>query len=146
MSLLQKVLFALVIVFGIWLRLYHYSYFPQRGATSDEYTYSFLGTSLLTKGIPISWSAFQAYQNREDLVIDHIYFPIVSPYFDHPPGYALTLGMFLLGFGQDEFTEQKLETIRLFPILLTTLTGIVLFFLIKREYSYSAALLTVILY
>ncbi|MEN9406839.1 MAG: hypothetical protein RLZZ455_55 [Candidatus Parcubacteria bacterium] len=146
MSLLQKILFVLVILLSIWLRVYHYSYFPQRGATSDEYTYSFLGTSLLTKGMPVSWSAFQAYHNREDVIIDHIYFPIVSPYFDHPPGYALTLGMFLLGFEQEGFTEQKLETIRLFPILMTTLTGIILFFLIKREYSFAAALLTLVLY
>lgn len=146
MTVLQKILFLLVIILSLWIRFYHYTYFPQRGATSDEYTYSFLGTSLLTKGIPVSWSAFQAYETRDDLVIDHIYFPIVKPYFDHPPGYALTLGAFLLTFGQADFSSQQLGTIRLMPILLSTLTGILIFFLAKREYGFSVALLSLSLY
>ncbi|MBI2442346.1 MAG: glycosyltransferase family 39 protein [Candidatus Levybacteria bacterium] len=146
MTFFQKLLFILIIFLSLWVRFYHYTYFPQRGATSDEYTYSFLGTSLLSQGVPVSWSAFRAYPKRIDLTIDGIYFPIVSPYFDHPPGYALILGSFLLASGQAAFESQQLATIRLMPIILSTLTGILIFFFVKREYRFSVAILSLFLY
>src|SRR3990167_2094990 len=142
MTFFQKLLFIIVLFISLWIRFYNYTYFPQRGATSDEYTYSFLGTSLLNKGIPISWSAFRAYPSRQDLTVEGIYFPIVKPYFDHPPMYGVLLGVFLFPFGQTDFVDQKLETIRLLPIILSTLTGILLFFLAKRLYGFSAAILS----
>ncbi len=146
MNLLKKILFLFVIALSLWLRFYHYTNYPQRGATSDEYTYSFLGTSLLTKGVPISWSAFQAYKNREDLTIDGIYFPIVRPYFDHPPLYAITVGSFLLLFHQTSFALQQLWTIRLVPIVLSTVTSILLFFFAKRLYGFRVAIVSLLLY
>ncbi|MDP3941121.1 MAG: glycosyltransferase family 39 protein [bacterium] len=139
-------MFGIVLLLSIWMRLYHYTDFPQRGATSDEYTYSFLGTSLLTKGIPISWSSFKTYVHKQDLTIQGIYFPIVQPYFDHPPLYALTLGTFLVAFGQGDFSSQQLATIRLMPIILSTITGVLLFSLSKRLYGFSIAIVSLLLY
>lgn len=146
MSWPQKLLFVFVIFFSLWLRFYHYTYFPQRGATSDEYTYSFLGTSLLSRGVPISWSNFPEYKKWDYQKIDGILFPLVQPYFDHPPGYALTLGTFLLAFGQVDFTSQQLGTIRLMPIILSTLTGVLLFFLTKKLFGFTSAIFSFLLY
>ena len=92
MTKLQILLMICVLFAGLLLRLNNYSVYPQRGATSDEYSYSFLGVSLLTKHVPISWSAVSAYKNRSDLTIKNLYFPIVSPYFDHPPLNGLLVG------------------------------------------------------
>src|SRR3990167_5462759 len=79
MTKIKITLVIFILLLGLILRLHNYSVYPQRGASSDEYTYSFLGISLLTKHIPISWSAFTAYKNLQHLTIDKLYFPIIYP-------------------------------------------------------------------
>ena len=72
----RYIFIACIVLLGFFLKLHNYTVYPQRGATSDEYTYSFLGLSLLTKHIPISWSYFSAYKHREDLTIKVFIFPL----------------------------------------------------------------------
>ncbi len=79
MTKLRILLVVLILLVGLILRLHNYSVYPQRGATSDEYSYSFLGVSLLTKGVPVSWSAVSAYKHRSDLTIKNINFPSAGP-------------------------------------------------------------------
>src|SRR3989344_3403790 len=122
MTTAQKLFVGAILVLGIILRFHNYDVYPQRGATSDEYTYSFLGQSLLTKGVPISWSYFDAYKNREDLTIDKLYFPIVWPYFDHPPLNGLVVALWAIARGETTFEQIQLSTIRLVPIALTTIS------------------------
>src|SRR3989339_101946 len=108
-----KILLVILIVFmSIILRLHNYEKYPQRGATSDEYTYSFLGMSLLKERVPISWSAFPAYKNIQHLTIRNLYFPIVYPYFDHPPLSGFLTGGLSLLVGQNTFEKVDLKTIR----------------------------------
>lgn len=146
MTIRQKLLVVAVLLLGIFLRLHHYDLYPQRGATSDEYTYSFLGLSLLTKGLPISWSYFGAYNNRQDLTIDRLYFPIVWPYFDHPPLNGLLVASWAIINGQRTFESVRLQTIRLVPIFLTTISSVLLFLLSKRLYSVRVAFLALLIY
>src|SRR3989338_10877768 len=101
-----------ILLLGFFIRVHNYSIYPQRGATSDEYTYSFLGVSLLKEGIPISWSNFSVYKNKYDMTIRDLYFPIVYPYFDHPPLNGLLVGGLSILLGQDTFVDIDLATIR----------------------------------
>lgn len=135
-----------ILLLSLVLRFHNYAIYPQRGATSDEYTYSFLGVSLLKEHIPISWSSFSAYKNREDLTVKNLYFPIVYPYFDHPPLYGLLIGGWALLFGEDTFTKITLETIRIVPIILATFSSILLFLLANRLYGYDVAILSLLIY
>lgn len=146
MTRLQILLVVFVLFIGLVLRLHNYSVYPQRGATSDEYSYSFLGISLLTKGIPISWSAVSAYKNRSDLTIKKLYFPIVFPYFDHPPLNGLLVGSWSLLFGQDTFAKIELGTIRLIPIFLSMVSSVFVFILGLRLYSFKIALWALLIY
>lgn len=129
MKLHQKIIIAGVCILGLVLHLNRYTYYPQRGASSDEYTYSFMGVSLLTRGIPSSWSNFSPYQQTKhyDLTIDHIYFWMVEPYFDHPPLNGLLVGAWAILNGQDSFEKIQLQTIRLVPIALSVLTTLLIF-------------------
>lgn len=131
---------------GAFLRLHNYEKYPQRGATSDEYTYSFLGLSLLTQGKPISWSHFDAYKNRTDVVINGIYFPMVQPYFDHPPFWGLVVGAWAILAGERSFNEISIQTIRLVPIGLSFISGVLLFFLALRLTDYVTALWALLIY
>lgn len=146
MTIQQKLLVVVVLLLGTFLRLHNYDVYPQRGATSDEYTYSFLGQSLLTKGMPISWSYFGAYKNREDLTINKLYFPIVWPYFDHPPLNGIIVATWAIVRGETSFEEIQLSTIRLVPIALTVLSSVFLFFLLYRSYGYAVALFALVIY
>lgn len=138
------VVWALLI--GLILRLHNYDKYPQRGATSDEYTYSFLGVSLLTTGAPISWSYFSPYPVKFDMTIDKIYFPMKFPYFDHPPLNGLVVGSWAIVNGENAFEEISLSTIRLVPIFLSMISSVLIFFITKRIYNYNTALLALLIY
>lgn len=146
MTKLQIFLVVFVLFIGLVLRLHNYSIYPQRGATSDEYSYSFLGVSLLTKGVPISWSAVSAYKHRSDLTIKNLYFPMVYPYFDHPPLNGLLVGSWALLFGQNTFPKIELQTIRLVPIFLSMLSSIMVFLLGLRLYGFKTGLWALLIY
>lgn len=146
MSKVQLASIAFVFLIGLILRLHNYEIYPQRGASSDEYAYSFLGVSMLTKGVPTAWSAFNVYKNRRDLTIENLYFPIVYPYFDHPPLNGLLVGGFALLFGQDRFEEIDLKTVRLVPIGLWVVSALLMFLLGRRLYGYRTALWALLIY
>jgi len=111
-----------IFILHIALHVHNYAIQPPRGETSDEYTYAFLGLSLIQKGIPTSWSLFLPYQNVTPLTIRGIFFPIVSPYFDHPPLYGLLIGGWSWLYGERTFESVNLATIRLIPIVLSVVT------------------------
>jgi len=142
----QLTIVVLVLLGSLILRLHNYAIYPQRGATSDEYSYSFLGVSLLTTGIPVSWSAFGAYENRYDLTIKNLYFPIVSPYFDHPPLNGIIVGGWAMLFGENSFKKIELATIRLIPIFFSLVSSILLFGLAWRCFGYLSGLWALIIY
>ena len=143
----KKIFFVIaVLILGIILRLHNYSIYPQRGATSDEYSYSFQGVSLLTKGVPISWSAIPAYKNLRHLTIDHIYFPIVYPYFDHTPLNGIVTGAWAIAFGENTFEKIQLKTIRIVPIISSTLSSVLVFLIGFKLYNYKIALWALLIY
>ncbi|MEK7499991.1 MAG: hypothetical protein AAB649_05295, partial [Patescibacteria group bacterium] len=129
MKLHQKIIIAGICILGLALHLNRYTYYPQRGASSDEYTYSFMGVSILTRGIPSSWSNFSPYQQTKhyDLTIDHIYFWMVEPYFDHPPLNGILVGAWAIMNGEGTFEKIQLKTIRLVPIALSIATTLLIF-------------------
>lgn len=135
-----------ILIIGLILKIHNYSIYPQRGATSDEYSYSFQGVSLLTKGIPISWSAFSDYKNLRHLTINKLYFPIVYPYFDHTPLNGIVTGAWALGFGENTFEKIQLKTIRIVPIILSTISSIFLFLIGLKLFNYKTAIWALLIY
>ncbi len=140
------ILVITILLLGLLLRLHNYALYPQRGATSDEYAFAFLGVSLLTKGEPISWSAIPLYINRTNLTIDKLYYSIVRPYLDHPPLYGLLVGAWALIMGQSTFEEVTLSIIRLVPITLSLVSLCFVFILGKSLYGYWVGLLSLLIY
>lgn len=135
-----------ILAISLILRLHNYEQYPQRGATSDEYTYAFLGISLLKDHVPISWSSFPSYKNIRHLTVKKLYFPIVWPYFDHPPLSGFLTGGLSLLVGQDSFEKVNLKTIRLVPIFLSMLSSILLFLISFRLYNYKTAVWALLIY
>ena len=135
-----------ILFISLVLRLHNYALYPQRGATSDEYTYTFLGISLIEEHVPISWSFFPDYKNKRDLAIKKLYFPIVYPYFDHPPLNGLLIGGWSILNGQDSFEKVELRTIRLVPIFLSMVSSMLVFLLGLRLYGYKTGVWALLIY
>ncbi len=146
MSRLRIWSIAGIIFVTLLLRLHNYTEYPQRGATSDEYAYAFLGISLLTKGVPISWSAFPVYTLKSHLTIKNLYFPIVQPYLDHPPLYGLLIGSWALLNSEDSFTKISLSTIRLVPIFLATVSSVFVFLIGNKLYRYKTGVWALLIF
>ncbi|MBI2430656.1 MAG: glycosyltransferase family 39 protein [Candidatus Levybacteria bacterium] len=146
MKRVEVLIVIFVLLLSLLLRLHNYDIYPQRGASSDEYTYSFLGVSLITQHVPISWSYFSAYKNKYELIIDKLYFPIVSPYFDHPPLNGLLVGGWSMLFGYDTFYKIELRVIRLVPIILSMISSILVFLLGRYLYGYKTGLWALLIY
>lgn len=142
----KQVIIGIILFLSFILKLHNYTLYPQRGATSDEYTYSFLGVSLLTKHIPVSWSYFGAYKNRQDLTINNIYFPIVWPYFDHPPLNGIVVGGWALLFGENSFEKIQISVIRIIPIFLSTVSSFFVYLIARRRYGFRPALWALLIY
>jgi len=139
----------LILILGFLLRINNYTANPPRGASSDEYTYSFLGMSILKTGVPTSWSYFPQYSEHAhnfDLTIDHIYFPMVTPYFDHPPLFGILVGGWALLNGETTFDSITLGTIRQIPILLGMITSILVYLLALRIYGKKTAIWSLLIY
>ncbi len=135
-----------ILFIGLILRLHNYALYPQRGASSDEYTYSFLGISLLTKGVPESWSNLTAYKNKYDLTVRKLYFPMVYPYFDHPPLNGLLVGGWSILNGETKFENVDLKTIRLVPIFLSLISSILVFLIGLKLFDYRSAIWALLIY
>lgn len=142
----HNLIVILILVLGLFLKLYRYTQYPQRGATSDEFSYAFLGLSLLNTGVPSSWSHFSAYTNRYDLTINDTYFPMVSPYFDHPPLFGLLVGAWSKLRNESTFSHVSLSTIRLVPIVLSSISAIFMYLFMRQLYGKVTAFLALAIY
>lgn len=145
-----KITVAIILLIGLLLRVNNYVHHPPRGATSDEYTYSFMGVSLLTTGKPTTWSNLQAYEKhgalRQDITIDSIYFPLVTPYFDHPPLNGILVGGWALLNGENTFQKVTLKTIRQVPIALGMISSFLIFSLALKLYNKKTAVWSLLIY
>lgn len=146
---MTKIKIAIVIgilLLGLILRLHHYATIPPRGSSSDEYTYSFMGLSLLTKGRPETWSNVSGYKHKYNLTIDWIYFPMVYPYFDHPPLFGVVTAGWALLHGENTYPKISLATIRQVPIFFSVISAILVFFLGLKLFNYKTAIWALLIY
>ena len=63
-KLFQIIALILVVLLSLRLRLDKYSQIPIPGQSVDEYSYSWVGLSLLTTGMPIGNSGISGYENQ----------------------------------------------------------------------------------
>ena len=134
-----------ILILALMLRLHNYAVYPQRGATSDEYAYAFLGTGLLTYHQPIGWSLIRN-QPWTDIKLQGINFPVVQYFFDAPPLFGILVGVTSLLFGHWTFYDIDLSVIRLLPIGLSILAGLLLYRIADILYGKKTALWSLLIY
>jgi 4-amino-4-deoxy-L-arabinose transferase-like glycosyltransferase len=116
----ELIALPLITVLGLGLRLHGYTHVPPLQANADEWSYGWAGLTLWTKGVPTTWSLFGAYPHVHVVHLHGINYPLVTPWFDQPPLFALVVGIFPLLFGQHTIASVTTEAIRLPAVLLAT--------------------------
>lgn len=144
-------LVALVIlVVGYVLRKDNYDTVPLPGTSMDEYSYSWVGLSLIETGYPVGISGIDGYEKQvyKYINVDDIYqstaggnpLKINYPWFDHPPMMGLMTGGYAWMKGARSFEDTKTYLIRKPMIWLGSLTLISLMVLLLINNGYVVSL------
>lgn len=139
-------LIAGIVIIGILLRGNQYATWPRLGATFDEFAWVWQGMSILKEGMPRSWSYHPQYKDREIIQINGANFILVRPYLEHPPFFGLVAGTFAMLTGQSEFTDIQLPKIRMFSLILGTVSVFFVFWLAALMYGNFTGLLAALIY
>lgn len=154
--ILIAVLLIGILFIGNKLREYSYSEVPNPGETNDEYSFAWLGISLLKEGKPIAWSGIPGYKvtDYQKINVDGIFdsrpekpdFAINSPWFDHPPLFGLLVGGYAYTKGIRNFVDASVIVIRRPMLKIALLTSILIFILGWKLFSRGIGLLASLLY
>lgn len=143
MEKIKKVSFfvglILILFIGYRLRLHDYNKIPFPGESTDEYSNSWVGLSLIEFGEPVGISDLSGYKETylKYVNVDRIYQSVASagplvfhrPWFDHPPMMGLFTGGFAYLKGARVFEDVTTATIRKPMVLLGTFTVLLVFVL-----------------
>lgn len=141
------IILALILGIGTWIRSVNLSVWPREGATFDEFAWTFQGLSIITKGVPTSWSPHSAYTNRREWYNPQgAHFVLVTPYLEHPPLFGLVAGGFAYLEGIRDFSQVTIAKIRPLALFLGVLSIIAVFLLGKSVYGTRIGLLASSLY
>jgi 4-amino-4-deoxy-L-arabinose transferase-like glycosyltransferase len=103
---------------GLALRLNGYPDTPSATANADEWAWAWGGLTLLTRGVPTGWSYLHAYTGYDVIHLHGTGYPLVTPWLDHPPLFAVLVGAFQLLFGEHTLAASTTAAIRLPAVLL----------------------------
>lgn len=111
----------LIAALGCSLAKHNFASVPFAGESRDEYSFAWLGLSLINSGLPVATSGLPAYNHIWRYVnVDNIYqsfanpnpFPIDSPWFDHPPLFSFVPAVYAQIKGVASFSDASTAIIR----------------------------------
>lgn len=133
----------LICALGFFLRSQNYASVPLPGESRDEFSFAWLGLSLLQTGQPIATSGLNAYSHDWKYInVSDVFhgfantspFPLDSSWFDHPPLFSLIPGAYTLSQGLTQFSDASIPIIRrpmlflgTFNLLLVIILGVLIF-------------------
>lgn len=123
-------LFVLVLLLGIIARSYDLAGFQH--IENDERSFVMSGISLLRYGFPESWTIYwEKYPQIFFTEVAGERHSVVRPYLDHPPVFQVLSGGWTLLVGGVSDMGYDWGSIRLLSIVITTLTTILLFLVVR---------------
>lgn len=136
--LILALLVFITLFVGYKLRLNHYADVPFAGESRDEFSFAWLGLSLLQTGRPVATSGIEGYTHVWKYInVSNIFqsfanpnpFPIDTPWFDHPPLFGLVPGGYAYIKGVRQFADAQIGIIRR-PMLWLGVINIFLIFIL----------------
>lgn len=151
-----KILIVLFIVFlALTCRIKNFAQIPIVGQSTDEYSYSWVGLSLIKTGMPVGISGFDKYQNKFDRYINvDRYMQVLPsdpltinyPWMDHPPLLGLITGGYAYFSGADVFEDTVSSVIRKPIIVISTLSVLLLMIFCWINFNFLTAILGGLIY
>src|SRR4030042_1527894 len=155
-NLSSIILLTVIVILGNTLREFSYAEVPNPGETRDEYSFGWLGISLIKDRFPVAWSGIKAYgyNDEQKINVDHIFdkdaylplFPINKPWFDHPPMFGLFIGGYAYAKGVRTFQDASVIILRRPVLKVGILTTILVFILANLLFGKGVAILSSLLY
>lgn len=128
----KLLLFIFILVLALFVRKRNYAEIPIPGQSVDEYSYSWVGLSLIESGVPVGISGIDGYKNSFSRYINvDRFFQTVStgdpltinyPWMDHPPLLGLITGGYAYLAGARVFEDTTSYLIRKPIIVISTIS------------------------
>ena len=145
-ALKWKAALITIFVIALGLRSYHLSSYPKPNQTADEYAWTWAGLTLVTTGVPRSWSWLGPYPAPEVKHWRGHEYRMVRPWLDHPPLFPLAMGAWMRSLGYKDPFWVDLWTMRVASLLLFVVTFWLLAAVLTRLTDRRTLLLTLIIY
>lgn len=135
------ILIAILLAGGL-LRQHNLSVWPREGATFDEFAWTFQGISIITNGVPVSWSPHAAYTNKTEYFNPQgARFTLVKPYLEHPPLFGIVAGAFAKLQGIETFDDVTIAKIRPLALIMGLVSILAVFLLANAVYGNGVGLI-----
>ena len=135
-----------ILLLGFNLRMHNINTWPRKGATFDEYAWTWLGINLIQEHVPVSWSPHPQYKDARDVIYQQTHFRIVKPFLEHPPLFGLIAGGFALSTGVKNMYTLDINNIRGLSLLLGMMSLVFMYLFVLEVYSKRLAVLASLLY
>ena len=139
-------LLGLILVIAFVLRLDNLYTWPRKGATFDEYAWTWQGINLIKEKVPISWSPHPQYKEKKLVIYQETAFYVVKPYLEHPPLFGMLAGSYAILNGVSNMYDLDIKDIRGLALLLGVASVFILYFFLKEAYDSKTAILGSLLY
>lgn len=155
-NILILFLLAFMLFFGNKFREKDYATVPFPGEDADEYSFGWLGISLIKDHYPIAWSGIAGYKNHDfqKINVDKIFdvdtrrgpFPIDKPWFDHPPLMGLFVGGYAYLRGVRDFADASVIVLRRPMLKVAMLVSVLVFILGTQLFGKWVGVMSAFLY
>lgn len=150
------VILVVILIVGNRFRENNYASVPSPAETADEYSFGWLGISLIKDHYPIAWSGIGGYKNHDfqKINVDNIYtsnpgrepFSIDKPWFDHPPLMGLLVGGYAYLQGARNFVDASVILLRRPMLKIAMIVTVLIFVLATQLFGKWVGLLSAFLY
>src|SRR3989344_6849724 len=137
---------GLILVIAFVLRSDNLYTWPRKGATFDEYAWTWQGINLIKEKVPISWSPHPQYKEKKLVIYQETAFYVVKPYLEHPPLFGMLAGSYAILNGVSNMYDLDIKDIRGLALLLGVASVFILYFFLKEAYDSKTAILGSLLY
>lgn len=155
-NIFKITIFVLILILALFLRKKNYAEIPIPGQSADEYSYSWVGLSLIETGMPIGISGLGGNQHSlfRYVNVDR-FFQTVStgdpleinyPWMDHPPLLGLITGSYAYLSGARVFEDTVTSIIRKPIIIISTFSVMLLMIFCWINFDFITAAVGGLLY
>lgn len=150
------VFFIFILIIALLVRKRNYAEIPIPGQSVDEYSYSWVGLSLIKNGMPVGISGIHGYKNSMPryINVDRIFQTVSTgepltinyPWMDHPPLLGLITGGYAYLSGARVFEDTVTSIIRKPIIIISTISVALLMIYCWINFSFLATIIGGLIY